>query len=166
MFIKPIFSCRGESFREEFGHLGDVRSLIPESVRIMALTATATKTTRQAIIKVLGMVKPAVVSVSPNKENIKYIVRANPGELEETFAGLVKELRTKRASVDRTIIFCRSYDQCSRIYKYIVSSLGKEATEPIGILWDLPQFRMVDMFTACIINNYCSLHISYVFQLK
>lgn len=115
----------------------------------MALTATATKTTRKAIIKVLGMVRPAIVAVSPNKENIKYIVRANPGVLEDTFAGLVEELRRERASEDRTIIFCRTYDQCSQIYTYLVNRLGKEATEPIGVSWDLPQYRLVDMFTAC-----------------
>ena len=35
--------CRGENFRKEFANLGEVRSLIPETVRIMALTATAMK---------------------------------------------------------------------------------------------------------------------------
>ena len=59
---------RGESFRPEFARLGEVRSLIPESVRIMALTATVTLSTRAKIIKVLGMYKPAVVSVSPNQK--------------------------------------------------------------------------------------------------
>ena len=27
--------------------------------------------------------------------------------------------------------------------------LGKEMTDPVGICRDLPQFRMLDMFTAC-----------------
>ena len=89
----------------------------------MALKATATTTTRQAIIKIFGIVKPAIFSVSPNKENIKYIVRANHGALKETISDLVEELQTKRASIDQTIKFCRSYNQGSRIRKYIVRNL-------------------------------------------
>jgi len=61
----------------------------------------------------------------------------------------VEELRTKRALTDRTIIFCRTYDQCSYIYKYLVTCLGKEATEPVGVLMALPYCWLVDMFTAC-----------------
>lgn len=52
----------------------------------MALRATATLQTRKAVCKTLGMVNPAVIAESPNKENIKYIVHHNPGTLEETFA--------------------------------------------------------------------------------
>lgn len=51
-----------------------MRSLIPKTVNVMALTATATKTTRREVCKVLGMIKPSVVAVSPNKPNIKYEV--------------------------------------------------------------------------------------------
>lgn len=141
---------RGETFRKEFSHLGDVRSLIPDTVRVMALTATATKSTRQAVVKVLKMVSPKVVSVSPNKPNIKYVVKSNSNSsLEETFAPLVEEFRQKRKGMDRTIIFCRTYDQCSRIYMFLAHRLGKEMTDPVGVCRDLPQFRMLDMFTAC-----------------
>ena len=129
--------------------LGDVRSLIPDTVHVMALTATATKRTRQAVIKLLKMVHPKVVSVSPNKPNIKYSVLVNTQSLEEKFAPLVEEVRQKRTATDRTIIFCRTYDQCAHIYMFVVNRLGKEVTEPIGVCLDLPQFRMVDMFTAC-----------------
>ena len=48
-----LIPLRGESFRKEFSELGDVRCLIPESVRIVAPTATATRSTRQAVVKVL-----------------------------------------------------------------------------------------------------------------
>ena len=71
-------------------------SLIPESVRVMALTATATKSTRRAVVKLLKMVHPEIVSVSPNKPNIKYYVCGNVRSLEETFAPLVEEFRQKR----------------------------------------------------------------------
>lgn len=146
----PLLLCRGETFRKEFSHLGDVRSLVPETVRVMALTATATKSTRQAVVKVLKMVSPVIVSVSPNKPNIKYIVKSNVNcSIEEAFAPLVEEFRQKRKGMDRTIIFCRTYDQCSRIYIFLAHRLGREMTDPVGVCRDLPQFRMLDMFTAC-----------------
>ena len=85
-----VYSCRGDTFRKEFSQLGDARSLIPETVRIMALTTTATKPTRRAIIRVLRKVNPEVVSNSPNKVNIKYAVKLNSSSLEKMFAPLLK----------------------------------------------------------------------------
>ena len=93
-------SHRGESFRREFSQLGDVRSLIPESVHIMALTATATKSTRRDIIKILRMIKPAIVSISPNRlrasdaENSSHYTRNNIIRAQECARAL------KRLSAD------------------------------------------------------------------
>ena len=132
-----------------------VCSLIPESVRIMALTATTTKSIRHNIMKVLGMIKPAIITVSPNKENLKYIVTEST--LEETFEGLVEEVRAKRALTDRTIVFCQIYDYCSYIYKYmyLVTCLGKEATEPVGVLMALPHCQHVhSMYTPNCQESY------------
>ena len=44
---------RGDCFRHEFSRLGELRSVIPENVNVMELTATATVTTRREIIKIL-----------------------------------------------------------------------------------------------------------------
>ncbi len=149
MTVQHSSHHRGESFRKEFANLGDIRSLVPETVRIMALTATATKFTRCSVSKTLGMVRPVTVAVSPNKPNIKYVVKGNPGTLEETFAPLVEELRRKRTSTDRTIIFCRTYSQCSGVYMFMADRLGREMMEPIGTHYALQQCRLIDMFSAC-----------------
>ena len=76
--------CRGDCLRHEFACLGEVRSIIPKSVKVMALTATATDTTRSFIIRSLDMEKPKVVSVSPMKENIVYSV-GQKSTISETF---------------------------------------------------------------------------------
>ena len=115
----------------------------------MALTATATKSSRREIIKKLRMVHPAIISVSPNKPNIKYCVKFNADSLEQSFAPIVEELRRERKQMRRTIIFCRSYDQCSRIYMYMANRLGREMMDPVGTSSDIPQFRLIDMYTAC-----------------
>ncbi len=46
---------RGGSFRCAFDEVGDIRALVPSRIKMMALTATATKTLRQEICHVLGM---------------------------------------------------------------------------------------------------------------
>ena len=48
---------RGETFRPEFSHLGEVRSLIGSEVRIMALTATATKTQCKCVCYTLSKLR-------------------------------------------------------------------------------------------------------------
>ena len=56
---------------------------------MMALTVTATKTTRLHVCRRLGMLRPKVISLSPNRENIKYYV--TPATvIEDTFAPLVE----------------------------------------------------------------------------
>lgn len=129
-----------------------VRSLLPDSVRIMALTATATKQTRKAVCRSLGMVAPLIISQLPDRPNIKYCLRNDSGTLEEAFAPLMEEIRSKRTRMDKCIIYCRTYDSCSMIYLYFKSRLKGEITEPIGAR-DLARFRIVDMFTACTTPN-------------
>ena len=111
----------GESFRKEFSKIRDVRSLIPENVCLMALTATATKSTRRHTISTLGMHKPVTALQSPEKANLRYeVVKKNnrAEDMEEVFAPLVEELRKKRQCMDRTIVFCHTYDDTGYVYLY------------------------------------------------
>ena len=146
MNFTSIFN-RGETFRKEFLSIGEARSLVPDNVRMMALTATATRTTRQQICRRLGMVKPHIVTESPNRQNIHYAVQV-AGNIEETFAPLIEEIRRKRTAMDKVIIFCRTYDESSRIYLFMRNWLSMFGVQPIGAP-DLAQFRLVDLFTAC-----------------
>ena len=131
---------------------------------MMALTATATRTTRQQVCRRLGMVKPVLIIESPNRSNIKYIIKP-ANNIEETFAPLVEELRRLRTMMDKRIIFCRTYDDCSRIYLFLRSRLGSEGVQPIGAP-DLSRLRLVELFTACtqksikdtILNSFSSPH--------
>ena len=75
-----FYGYRGDSFCCEFFRLGEVRSIIPEYVNVMALTATTSVSTRKEIIKSLDMQNPVVVSVSPMKENILLCIEKDEGE--------------------------------------------------------------------------------------
>lgn len=154
------YLCRGDTFRQAFSQLGEVRSLIPQGVHVMALTATATKATRTAVCHKIGMVCPMVVWQLPNKLNIKYVVVLQPGAIEDVFTPLVDQLRQERISMGRVIIYCRTYESCSMIYLFCKSALGAEMTEPV----DLVRFRLVDMYCACsttpvkneILQSFCT----------
>ena len=61
------------SFTKRRGSLRKIveaRSLVEESVHVMALTGTAMTAVRWDIERVLGMRNPAVVAASPAKHNI------------------------------------------------------------------------------------------------
>ena len=131
---------------------------------MMALTATATRTSRKHICQCLGMVRPCLICESPNQPNIQYSIRT-ANNIEETFAPLVEEVRRKRITMDKTIVFCRSYDECSHIYMFLRHRLNTEAVQPIGAP-DLSRFRLIELFTACthksvkdtILETFSDLH--------
>lgn len=140
---------RGEKFRTEFLCLDEVRSIVPESVRVMALTATATKTTRQFIIKSLCMQSPEIISISPDKDNIIYTVLDKPKEgIKEYFKCIISKLITERSNMDRVIIFCKTYNNVIAIYQYFKQELGKYFTEPPGSA-NFVVNRVVDVYTHC-----------------
>ncbi|KAL5481472.1 hypothetical protein EMCRGX_G021638 [Ephydatia muelleri] len=82
----------GESFRKEFRQLGEIRSLIPPSTRVMALTATASTKTRQEVIHILGMRNPSINAISPHKSNIIYWV-AERESVEKCLAPVIDKLK-------------------------------------------------------------------------
>ena len=51
--------------------IGEVRSLLPIGVNVMAVTATATKTIRYSVSKTIGLKSPYV---NPSKKNLFYCI--------------------------------------------------------------------------------------------
>ena len=112
-YITAILYLRGDSsVQTRVQKIGAVRSLIPSHVHMMALTATATVSTRDTI---LGMKSPTIVSASPDKPNISYTVR-DKGNIEETFSPLQQKLQSLRCQMPRVIIYCRKVEECSQLY--------------------------------------------------
>ncbi len=70
--------------------LGEIRSLLPPSVRIMALTATATNTVRCSVTRTLGMDKPVVVALSRKPGVQRWKVHYSGRNLQ-TFVNTYKE---------------------------------------------------------------------------
>ncbi len=63
----------GHDFRPEYAALGQLRQRFPE-LPFMALTATADDTTRQDIVRLLGLNDPYIQVSSFDRPNIRYML--------------------------------------------------------------------------------------------
>ena len=127
--------------------IGEVRSLLPAHVNLLALTATATRSLRMDVSRLLGMRNELVISVSPCKANIMYAV-AKFVSVQDSFRKTVERLRRERSEFPRMIIYCRRFEDCANLYLYFKNELQGNFTEPPN-LPDVPQFRLVDMYMSC-----------------
>ena len=66
-----------------------------ENVNVMALTATATRTTHNDVIKSLDMQSPVIVSISPMKDNVIYCVSPK-ASIPSSFGPLADRLAAQR----------------------------------------------------------------------
>ncbi|XP_063962164.1 uncharacterized protein LOC135155823 [Lytechinus pictus] len=111
-------SDRLKAFRSEYGRLAELRSMVPSQIPVVALTATSTIATRKNILTSLTMTQPALITLSPDRKNIKYSVMDVPeSDTSCIFAELCNELKRDGRQTARTIIFARSHNQCSDLYK-------------------------------------------------
>ena len=76
----------------EFSNLGEIRSIIPENVHVMALTATATLSTQKIIMKSLSMESPAIIYIPPVRNNVMYYVANKPGGIDGAFRPIIDRL--------------------------------------------------------------------------
>lgn len=117
----------------------------------MVLTATATRSTREKVMTFFAMNDAEnIVSVSPEKENITYLVQKFESILVSFIIGpLAEHIRLNQASIGKTIIFCQRVEDCASLYLFFKSYLEDRFTVPNDAP-DLPQFRFVDMYTSCV----------------
>ena len=134
--------CRGPSFRREYQNIGEARSIIPFTVNVMALTATASRRTRKVIQKSLCMLDCSVVLKVPNKLNIRYTVRVKPDDVRIALQPLVHGLCQHGKNAEKCIIFCRTYDDAVHVHECLADELGK--SDALFVNGDVT----CDMFTS------------------
>ena len=128
---KSDHKTKQPAYRPFYGQLGELRSLAGPSVPLVALTATASKATRELIMKDLCMNEQTFkLVVDPNKENIKYsVVNTNfsRADIANDFDWLVELLKEKGKDAPWMIIFFRKIDHISDVYKHLETVLGPSA---------------------------------------
>ena len=123
--LLQFYFHRGDSFRTEFSHLGELRSIIPEAGKVMALTATATKASRSEIIRSLDMQKPELIIVTPVKHNIIYAV-AKKSSISLAFVPLAKKLAEQRLNRNRQLYFVADMMKSQEFITFFEEALGKD----------------------------------------
>ena len=93
------------------------------------------------------MQDPVVISVSPAKSNLVYSVAAKTN-IHSAFIPLSRRLSLERVCMGRVIIFCRTYDEVTTLYRFFKHKLGTGFTEPVGAPETVSN-RLVDMYTHC-----------------
>ena len=105
----------GDDFRIAFSRIGELQSLVPSHVNVLALTATATHKTLQVVCDRLSLRDVVLIALPPN---IMY--RVQPLQtLDEITTSLSIDLRNEGIEFPKTIIFCREYKDCSQLYMNI-----------------------------------------------
>ena len=85
----------------------------------MALTATASKTLRSDVARVQGKKRELVIARSPSKDNIAYMCTCtNFSTLKDTFSPTALKLLEEGEKTPRMIIYCRSYKDCTDVYRF------------------------------------------------
>ena len=157
-----VYFCRGDTFRTAFASIGEVRCLIPSNINIIALTATATLETFHVISRRLSLFKPVTVAISPNRMNIKLILQ--PSKSLKEFTQLVaSKLKVQQKDYPKTVIFARSYQDCTNLYLNVSHSLGKYITYPDGYP-NLLKYRLLTMYTRASTDNMKSSIMSIFTQ--
>jgi len=134
-----------------FAEIGEIRSLLPRSIKVLALTATATKETLKSVTSRLSLEDPALIGLPPDRPNIKFVVKPVVS-IVELCNQLHDELMLKRTAMPKTILFCRSLKHCVIFFATMKRLLGRNLTEPpkkrptVGVC-------LVDVFTSVSTNK-------------
>ena len=112
---------------------GKQQVIIPKNVNkcslVLALTGTATRDTKYAIISTLGLSKSVITECNPNRENTYYAshVRADRGEnkLNEILDPIVSELKVEKLNMSLTLIY-GNLETISDCFLRFTKETGKE----------------------------------------
>ena len=141
----------GDEFRKAFAQIGDLRSIIPTHVKILALTATATTETFHIVTRRLAMWQPVLVALPPYRQNIAYKIYAQV-TINKFSEHIYDELILKRRRFPKTVIYVRKYRDCSRIYLLLKKMLGEDIIEPPGYP-NVAKFRLIDIFSSVMTSD-------------
>lgn len=129
------------AFRRWFYKLSKLRSLVRNKIPFMAVTATASRQTKETITSVLRFGNFVEVSESPNKSIICYIIQTMDKHtpLLQYFQWILNELKEKKGGTERTIIYCQTIKQCSTLYSLFTQEMGDsifatDSKDPVEML--------------------------------
>lgn len=98
-----------------FSKIGELHSIVPDHVNVLALTGTATPEVVKAVKNKLSLNDIAIVGIPPTRDNIKYHVEPLP-KIEMLCEFLSEHLLSMRQCFPKTIVFCQTISECVSLY--------------------------------------------------
>lgn len=141
-----VRTSRSKDFRQDYGRLVELWSLVCPGTPYMACTATATHSIYKEIVSSLEMTNSVRVSHSPYRSNIFYDVKAH-SDLENGLSGLLSTRKEKLNTTSCIIVYCLSLNTCSDLYAYFHYELGAASYYPPGSP-ELSENRLFGMYHA------------------
>ena len=105
---------RGDNFCVAFSKLGTLRSIIPNHVNVLALTATSTQETFKCVKDRLAMKDVVLIGMHPGRPNIKYVVKPSI-KVNGLSLLLTAELSEFRTKAPKTVILSNTFTMCQLI---------------------------------------------------
>ena len=118
---------KDKAFREAFAKIRNMRSIV-KNAPMLALTATASAKTIGAFQRQLGMRNVKQIIRTPDRRNI-HISVTKVMDLKFLLP-VIDELKDKGVKCERTVIYCRLTQDCSRIYQDLEKQLGDDGYLP------------------------------------
>ncbi|XP_022806642.1 Werner syndrome ATP-dependent helicase-like [Stylophora pistillata] len=85
------------------------------------------------------------IIVSPNRKNVKLIVKKVTSDIVRNFSWLAEEVSTKGVECPRTLIYVRNYQTCGELYNFFINTLQDKAYWPTSSLRKSAN-RMIAMY--------------------
>lgn len=127
--------------------MGEVRSPLPDGIPVLALTATATPSTKKKIMHSLAMQSCFEVVISPNRKNIRLHVQKGSADIEENFSCLLDMVKENNITCPRILVYTQSVPVCSAIFTFLMRRLKNLAFWPHDAR-QISRNRMVAMYHA------------------
>lgn len=136
-----VLFFRGGEFRQEYGKLAELRSIVPVDTTFVALTATATRTMRTEIMRKLEMTESETVTICelPERMNITYLMKKSNRSVNQ-LSWLLRELQENGQHAKKTIVYCRNINTCAYLFEHFHINLGQS---------EILEERLVAMFHRC-----------------
>ncbi|KAK3086487.1 hypothetical protein FSP39_019095 [Pinctada imbricata] len=114
------------AFRRWFGEIGELRTICPGAC-VLALSATCTQKAKKRVMKVVTFKADHVsIFISPDKRNIKYIVKRVTNNTEMSMTWVVDGLLELGKLFPKILIYCKSISDVAKIFDYITDEVSEE----------------------------------------
>ena len=140
-----MLHCRGSEFRKDYGKLGGLCAIFPDSP-VIAMTATASYTDMNFIQESLGLKKCKLVVANPDRTNIYYdkVFRHGDDAVESILTPVAQGLLDDKVDYPLTVIYV-SLKLCGFAYRLFEYILGIEQYFPVDSAY-IPSNRLFAQF--------------------